>query len=77
MLAIHEVRTVADVKEDKACRTKLVVRADAENYNFDRFGWHWITVRGDFRKEVLNLTLLWGLEIIEEDKMYKIQNIRK
>jgi len=43
-LAIHQVRTVANVKEDKACRTKLAVQADAENYNFNKFVWHWITV---------------------------------
>jgi len=76
MLAIHQGKTVANVKEDKGCRTKLAVEADVErileNYNFGKFGWHRVTVYGNFRKEVLNLAVLWGLEIIEEDEMHKL-----
>ena len=72
MLVIHQGKTVANVEEDKACRTKLAAEAEAEkileNYNFDKFGWHRITVYGDFRKEVLNLARLWGLKVVEEDR---------
>ena len=72
MLAIHQGKTVANVEEDKACRTKLAAEADVEkileNYNFDKFSWHRVTVYGDFRKQVLNLARLWGLKTIEEDR---------
>jgi len=72
MLAVHQGKTVANIEEDKACRTKLAVEANVENilekYNFEKLKWHRVTFYGDYRKELLNLARLWGLETIEEDK---------
>jgi len=69
--SIHQGKSVANVEEDKACRTKLAAEVDAEkilnNYHFEIFSWHRVTVYGNFRKEVLNLAKLYRLKIIEED----------
>ena len=72
-LAIHSGRTVGNVEEDKGCRTKLAVEGDVdkifENWNMVvDFGWHRVTVIGDWRKQFINLARLLKLNIIEEDK---------
>lgn len=71
-LSIHQGRTVANVEENKACRTKLAAEVDSEkilnNYHFERFAWHRVTVYGEWRREVINLAILLGLEVCEEDR---------
>jgi len=71
--SIHQGKTVANVEEDKACRTKLAVEVDAEkildNYHSEIFSWHRVTVYGDYRKQFINLAKLYRLKIIEEDMM--------
>lgn len=51
---------------------KLIVETNAEkifkNYNYGTFGWHRCAFMGDFRKETLNLAVLLGLEVVEEDR---------
>jgi len=70
--AIHTAKAVANVEEDKACRTKLAAQADVakllRNYQFDIFSWHRVTCYGDWRKQLLNLATLYGLQIFEEDR---------
>lgn len=70
--AVHTGRTVANVHDDKACRTKLAVAVDArtilQNYHFDLFGWHRVTCYGDYRRACLDLARLYGFEIHEEDR---------
>jgi len=72
-LCIHQGRTVANIEEDKACRTKLAVETDAqkilENWNMKvDFGWHRVTFYGNWRKHVMNLAAFLGMKIVEEDK---------
>ena len=69
--SIHTGKTVANVNEDKACRTKLAAEVNAEkildNYHSEIFGWHRVTFYGDYRKEMINLATLYGLKIYKED----------
>jgi L-fucose isomerase-like protein len=72
-MAIHQGRAVANVEEEKACRTKLAVETDAktilENWNKKfNFGWHRVSFYGDIREEVVQLSSLLGLEVFEEDR---------
>lgn len=70
--AIHTGRSVANVEEDKACRTKLAAEVDARrilaSYHDEIFGWHRVTCYGDCRESFINLATLYGLEIYEEDR---------
>jgi len=70
--SIHQGRTVANIDDEKACRTKLAAEANVEkimeNYHFEIFGWHRVTFYGDYRKQLINLATLYGLKIYEEDK---------
>lgn len=69
--AIHSGRTVANVNDDKGCRTKLAAEVNAQaildNYRSDLFSWHRVTCYGDFRRDCLNLARLYDLEVHEED----------
>lgn len=70
--AIHTGRSVANVEDDKACRTKLAAEVDArrvlENYHDEIFSWHRVTCYGDYRQPFIDLAKLYGLEIFEEDR---------
>lgn len=68
-MVIHSAKTTRNVSEAKACRTKLAARSNAENIlkNWD-FGWHRVTVYGDYRKQLINLARLYGYTVAEEDK---------
>lgn len=70
--AVHGGRAVANVEDDKACRTKLAAAVDAQkildNYHSELFGWHRVTCYGDYRKQLINLATLYGLEILQEDR---------
>jgi len=70
--AVHNARTVANVNDDKGCRTKLAAEVDArtvmENYHMDLFSWHRVTCYGDHRRACVNLAKLYGLKIYEEDR---------
>jgi len=70
-LSIHQGITVANVEEDKGCRTKLAAEVDARkilnNYHFEKFMWHRVTFYGDWRRDVINLATLLGLKVFEED----------
>lgn len=71
-LAIHQGKTVANVEEDKACRTKLATESNVKNIlkNWNKkydFGWHRVTFYGDIKEELTQLGELFGLNIFEED----------
>jgi len=70
--SIHTGKTVANVNDEKACRTKLAAEVDAEkilnNYHFEIFSWHRVTFYGDYRKEMINLATLYGLKTYQEDR---------
>ncbi len=68
-MVIHTGKTVANIDDPKACRTKLAVKADVENIlNEWDMGWHRVTVYGDWRKQAMQLARLYGLTVNEEDK---------
>ncbi len=66
---VHTGKTTRNVDEPKACRTKLAARTNAQTVldNWD-FGWHRVTVYGDWRREVKQLAKLYGFAVSEEDK---------
>ncbi len=70
--AIHGGRTVANVEDDKACRTKLAAEVKAQkildNYHSEIFGWHRVTCYGEYRKPLIDLATLYDLDVFEEDR---------
>jgi L-fucose isomerase-like protein len=67
---LHQGKTVANIDEDKACRTKVAVEVKGDidklfNY-WDQWLWHRVTFFGDHKKQVKNLAALLGMEVIEE-----------
>lgn len=69
IMVIHSAKTAGNSNEFKACRTKLVAKANAENIlkNWD-LGWHRVTVYGDCRKQLIDLARFYGMTVVEEDK---------
>jgi len=69
-IVMHQSKSVANIDEDKACRTKLAgeVIGDIDKLmsEWDRFGWHRVTVFGDHRKSVENISTLLGIKLIAE-----------
>lgn len=67
---MHQGVTVANVDEDKACRTKLAaeVKGDINKLMtyWDTWGWHRVTFYGDLKKPVQNIAALLGFEVVEE-----------
>lgn len=68
-VVFHQARTVANVDEDKACRTKLA--AEVQDpwkllTEWDRWGWHRVTFYGDLRQPVETIAGLLGFEVIVE-----------
>lgn len=71
-IAVRTGRIIGMVKDEKACRVKVLVESDAkkilENYDWDTFGFHRVSFLGDHRDEVISAARLAGLEVSEEDK---------
>jgi hypothetical protein len=69
-IVMHQSTTVANIEEDKACRTKLAatVKGDIEKLmtEWDRFGWHRVTVYGDHKKAIEMIGPLLGLKVTME-----------
>lgn len=67
---LHQAKTVANVNEDKACRTKLAatVLGDINKLlgEWDQWGWHRVTVYGDYKKEIEDYAALTGYEMVYE-----------
>jgi hypothetical protein len=68
-MVIHTAKTVRNVEEPKACRTKLAAKTSAgvilDNWDM---GWHRVTFYGDWREQAISLARLLGMEFYEEDK---------
>jgi hypothetical protein len=66
----HQGKTVENVDEDKACRTKLAVEVKGDVYKlldyWDQWGWHRVTFYGDLKRPVYNIATLLGFEVVEE-----------
>ncbi len=67
-MVIHQGRTVANIDEDKACRTKVAVDYPnaAKLFNGWSFGWHRVTVYGDYKDRLANFSRLMGFNVVEE-----------
>ncbi|MGC8792448.1 MAG: hypothetical protein ACP5U2_03550 [Bryobacteraceae bacterium] len=68
-VVFHQARTVANVEEDKACRTKLAAEVQDPFKllsEWDRWGWHRVTFYGDLRQPLETLAGLLGFEVIVE-----------
>jgi L-fucose isomerase-like protein len=68
LMVIHQGRTVANIDDDKACRTKVAV--DFQNarklFNGWQFGWHRVTVYGDYKDRLEDFSRLMGFKVVEE-----------
>jgi len=68
-VVFHQGRSVANIDEDKACRTKLAVEVkdiDKLMLEWDRWGWHRVTYYGDLKRPVETLAALAGLQMVME-----------
>ncbi len=69
-MVIHQAKAVGNLDSDRGCRTQVVaeVRGDIGKlfYEWDRFGWHRVTVYGDIRDPLIEFGKALGLEITEE-----------
>ena len=66
----HQGKSVANIEEDKACRTKLAVEVKGDidkllNY-WDKWSWHRVTYYGDLKRPVRHIAALLGFEVVEE-----------
>ncbi|MCC6857652.1 MAG: hypothetical protein IT158_03775 [Bryobacterales bacterium] len=68
-IVFHQGKAVANIDDDKACRTKLAVEVK-DVYKllgeWDRWGWHRVTFYGDLRQPVETMAALLGFKLIEE-----------
>ena len=62
--------TVANVIEDRACRTKLAVEPEGDFETlftqWDRFGWHRVTVYGDLKEPLFEIAKMLNWKVTEE-----------
>jgi hypothetical protein len=69
-IIIHRAKTVENVEEDKACRTKLAAEPVGDINKllryWDTYGWHRVTFYGDLKRPVEHISGLLGFKIIEE-----------
>lgn len=68
-VVLHQGKSVANIDEDKACRTKLAVEIkdpDKMLAEWDRWGWHRVTYYGDYRRPVEALSALMGFKVTIE-----------
>jgi len=73
-ISIHNAETVANIHDEKGCRTKLAATVDAQtvfdNYHFELFSWHRVTCYGNHRDSIMKLARIYGLEVFEEDRAF-------
>jgi hypothetical protein len=68
-VVLHQGTTVANVDDDRACRTKLAVQVKDANkllLEWDRWGWHRVTFYGDWKSAVENYSALMGFRVVYE-----------
>ena len=68
VVVIHRAKAVDNIDEDRACRTKLAAEVkDARRLMSDwNYGWHRVTVYGDYRNQVETMSNLLGFKTVEE-----------
>lgn len=67
-VVMHTARTVENIDEDKACRTKLAADIPNARKLLEGWsnGWHRVTVYGDYTQRVRTLSSLLGVKVVEE-----------
>jgi len=69
-MVIHQAKAVGNLDAKRGCRTQLVgeVRGDIGNLfqQWDRFGWHRVTVFGDVKEPLIAFGKALGLKVVEE-----------
>jgi len=69
-IIFHQGKVMANVIEDRACRTKLAVQpaGDIEKLfrQWDQWGWHRVTYYGDLKEPVFALADALGWKVLEE-----------
>lgn len=69
-IIFHRGKAVANIDDDRACRTKLAAEpvGDIEKLftEWDQWGWHRVTVYGDLKEPVFSLADAMGWKVIEE-----------
>ena len=69
-LLFHRGKAVDNIIEDRACRTKLAVEPDGDIEKlftqWDRFGWHRVTVYGDLKEPLFDIAKMLKWKITEE-----------
>ncbi|MBN1851296.1 MAG: hypothetical protein JW829_01180 [Pirellulales bacterium] len=69
-MVIHQAKTVGNLDSQRGCRTQLIgeVRGDIGKlfYQWDRFGWHRVTVYGDVQEPLIEFGKALGLDVIVE-----------
>jgi hypothetical protein len=69
-ILFHQGKTMANVPDDRACRTKLAAEpiGDLEKLftQWDQWGWHRVTFYGDFKEPVYALADALGWKVVVE-----------
>ncbi len=69
-ILFHQGKTVANDRNDRACRTKLAAEpvGDLEKLftEWDRWGWHRVTIYGDLKEPIFALADALGWTVLEE-----------
>ena len=69
-ILMHQGKSVANIDEDRACRTKLAVEVKGDIDKllsfWDQWSWHRVTFFGDLRQPVEALAASLGYKVIEE-----------
>ena len=69
-LLFHRGKAVDNIIEDRACRTKLAVEPEGDIEQlftqWDRFGWHRVTVYGDLKEPLFEIAKMLKWKITEE-----------
>ena len=68
-IVFHQGKSVANIDEDRACRTKLAVEVKDPwklLTEWDRWGWHRVTYFGDLRAPVETFAALAGFSMVVE-----------
>ncbi|UCD27989.1 MAG: hypothetical protein JSV03_12925 [Planctomycetota bacterium] len=67
---MHQGKSVANIDEDKACRTKLAVEVkgdiDKLMNEWDQWSWHRVTCYGDLKKPVEQMAKALGMKVLIE-----------
>ena len=69
-ILMHQGKSVANIDEDRACRTKLAVEVKGDIDKllsfWDQWSWHRVTFFGDLKQPVQALAASLGYKVIEE-----------